>query len=201
MVEECFPATKPATESDTQLLTAILKRNSDLTPTLEEQTQITALVSQVQNVLETISLDPQSASLFDEFRVVGSYKMGTTLRGRNEADVVLILRQSPTTESVTQISDRVREELSKTNPGSSFAVTVMDYGFCVSPESVGACVKILITTQIGSMRKKADGQQCIPVNLQHKHMAAIRHVRWFEGMFYSQPSFPSLSTAITISEP
>jgi interleukin enhancer-binding factor 2 len=182
MVEDSFSKVKPVPESETQLLNAILKRNTDLTPTLEEQTNIAALVSQVQNVLEVMSLDPQYASVFDEVRIVGSYKKGTMVRGKNEADIVLVLRQNPTLESVTQISDRMQSELSNTSWSSSFSVTGTDYGFCVSNTSVNASVRILITTQVGNMRKTAEGQQQhIAVNLQQKHLSAIRHVRWFEG--------------------
>lgn len=150
-----------------------------MTPTPEEQIHIAALVSQIQLVLETMALDPATC-LVDDFRLVGSYKKGTMIRGKNEADMVIIMRSVPTLEAVTKLSETLSEELSKTSPESLFSVTVTDYGFSVSNAATSTSVRMLMTTQIGNMRK-SDSRPHVAMNLQQKHLSSIRHVRWFEG--------------------
>lgn len=181
MVDDLFPAVKTQTEQAARLASAILKRNTDLTPSLEEQSHITALVSQIQIVLETMSLDVDSASEFavEEFRVVGSFKKGTMIRGKNEADIVLILRYSPTTDVISHLVDRISSELKITNPGPEIDFNVTEYGFLVSNRETKASVRMLLTTH--SATKKTDIRPHVAANLMTRHLAAIRHVRWFEG--------------------
>ncbi|RWS18575.1 interleukin enhancer-binding factor 2-like protein, partial [Leptotrombidium deliense] len=58
MVEDFFPKVVSTSDTDSLLTQAILKRNSDLTPSPEEQTNLVNLVSKVQIVIENISLNP-----------------------------------------------------------------------------------------------------------------------------------------------
>lgn len=79
---------------------ALVKRNQDLSPTTAEQTAITALISKIQSVIDTLIVAPDlfEPAIVEEARPVGSFKKGTMLRGYNVADVVLILRTLPTCE-------------------------------------------------------------------------------------------------------
>lgn len=181
MVEDLFPVVSTATDRAAQLAAAVLKRNVDLTPSPEEQTHVTALVSQVQIVLETITLDQESplSCPVDELRVVGSFKKGTMIRGKNEADIVLIARSVPTTDMISHLSERVSEELTKTNAGTKVEVVVTDHGFSIHNNATNASVRMLVTTH--SVTRRPDGCQHVSNNLMQRHLAAIRHVRWFEG--------------------
>lgn len=181
MVEDLFPPLKTQTEHMPRLASAILKRNTDLTPSLEEQTHVTALVSQIQIVLEKMSLetDLTSAVAVEEFRVVGSFKKGTMIRGKNEADMVLILQSPPTTEVMSQLVERISQELKTTSPESRLNVDITDYGFVINNSDTKASLRMLVTTH--STGKKADSRPHVAPNLMSRHLAAIRHVRWFEG--------------------
>ena len=184
LVDSFFPAVHAkAGDAHSSFLSDVLTRNSDLTPTLEEQTHITALVSQVQIILENISLDPDASQVvqMEEFRVVGSFKKGTMTRGKNEADVVLILRSPPALESVKQLAFRVSDALSKSACSTSLTVQVTDYGVCITNNGAAASVRLLLACQ--DVHPTPAARLHLPPNLLLKHLAAIRHVRWFEGAF------------------
>ncbi|XP_054156054.1 interleukin enhancer-binding factor 2 homolog [Oppia nitens] len=195
MVDDFFPRVAPIADHDTQLSTAILARNTELTPTPEEQTNIINMVSKVQMVLENITLSPGTfdACQIDEVRPVGSFKKGTMKIGHNCADLVVILKTLPVIDAIQSLGAKVLEELAKleTNSSSSSSSTttttaapdigIDDHpsGFAIVNRTTRASVRILIATIMPNLRK-LDPKIHLPVKLIQRHLSAIRHARWFE---------------------
>ncbi|XP_074601238.1 interleukin enhancer-binding factor 2 homolog [Brevipalpus obovatus] len=181
MVEDYFPRVAPQNEIDFALTQAILKRNGDLTPSPEEQTNLVNLVSKIQMVLENIALCPGTfdACQIEEVRCVGSFKKGTMLAGRNLADLVVILKTLPVLDAVKSLGSKVVEEMGKMDPGTLYRMEFIEGGFDIVNGPNGAAVRCLITTIPPNMRK-IDPSVHLSNKLLQKHMSAIRHVRWFE---------------------
>lgn len=187
-------------------LQAILKRNTDLTPSPEEQTNLINLVSKTQMIFEQLALSPGNfdacvsfiyfrlfflirllINLFsfyyqqqlEEVRCVGSFKKATMRAGHNLGDLVVILKTLPILEAIKSLGDKAIEELKKMDSTSVFRLDSIEGGFDIVNVSNGSAVRILITTILPNMRK-IDPSIHLPVKLLQKHMSAIRHVRWFE---------------------
>ena len=109
-------------------------------------------------------------------RQVGSFKKGTMLKGRNKADLVVILKTLPTMESVRGLGSKMLEELVKSDGCGRYELESVDGGFEIVSS---ARIRILVTTTIQNMRR-IDPKIHIPVRLLQRNMSAIRHVRWFE---------------------
>lgn len=109
-------------------------------------------------------------------RQVGSFKKGTMLKGRNKADLVVILKTLPMIESVRALGSKLLEELVKIDTCTGYQLESVDGGFEIVSS---ARVRILVTTTIHNMRR-IDPKIHIPVRLLQRNMSAIRHVRWFE---------------------
>ncbi|XP_053201725.1 interleukin enhancer-binding factor 2 homolog [Panonychus citri] len=181
MVEDYFPKVTPSNEIDSALTQAILKRNGDLTPTPEEQTNLVNLVSKTQMVLENLALCPGTfdACQIEEVRCIGSFKKGTMITGRNLADLVVILKTLPVLEAIKALGTKVIEELMKMESGVIVQSEVVEGGFDVVNRLNNATVRCLITTIPPNMRK-IDPSIHLSVKMLQKHMSAIRHARWFE---------------------
>ena len=82
--------------NDEPLTAALLKRTQELTPNNAEQQAVQNLVTKVESVVESLILAPQGLTIpVDEVRSVGSYKKGTMLAGHPVADLVVILKETP----------------------------------------------------------------------------------------------------------
>jgi len=173
------------TPDDSPLTSALLKRNQDLTPTQDEQSAIANLVSKVHSVLDNLVVAPTdfNTSQLDEVRQVGSFKKGTMLCGSNVADIVVILKTLPTKEACETLSKRVEEDLKcvmKTEvltKGEQINSTLHDRGFDIFNRQCK--VRVLIATLPQNIRKLEPEIHLNPEIMQ-SHLAAIRHIRWFE---------------------
>uniref|UniRef100_A0A1I8JIE7 DZF domain-containing protein n=3 Tax=Macrostomum lignano TaxID=282301 RepID=A0A1I8JIE7_9PLAT len=155
----------------------LLKRNTDLSPSAEEQQAVTGLLSKVQAVFDALIISPDSleAAQMAEVRPVGSYKKGTMLSGHNVADLVVIFKTLPTKEAVRSVANRVLEE-AKTD-AKFVTVSQQPYGFQVS--SADAVVKVLVATLPANL-KLLEPDLHLDARIQQTSLAAIRHARWFE---------------------
>lgn len=184
-------------ESHLSLLQAILKRNMYLSPTTQEQAAISSLVSKVQRILDGLIMAPGDfnacvcqyhcstiRSLIRESIVlqkvnatyqIGSYKKGTMLRGRNIADVMIILKDPPTNEIIqallTKMQDEMKTILSTEIVAHNEFVTieVNDNGIDV----FNMCARVRVVIANIEWGANAKEMQC--------HLLDIKHIRWFEN--------------------
>ena len=106
---------------DTELNAALLKKTQDLTPSIAEQTSVQNLVMKVETVIEALILSSDGLNIpIDEIKTVGSYKKGTMLAGHPVADLVIILKDTPGTSDIENLSVKVQEKLKENTPGDDF---------------------------------------------------------------------------------
>ncbi|KAL1402307.1 hypothetical protein pipiens_019799 [Culex pipiens pipiens] len=184
LAEPAFPRAANAPD-DTVLTNALLKRSQDLTPSAQEQTAISNLVTKVQGVLDGLVVAPGEFTKcqLDEVRQVGSFKKGTMMAGHNVADVVIILKSLPTKDCAEALGKKVEEEIQK-----SMKTEVVPKAEAISLEYTDKCfeisnslakVRCLIATVPQNVRK-LDAEKHLEFKVVQSHLASIRHARWFE---------------------
>lgn len=140
------------------------------------------LVTKIQNAFDTLIVAPGNfdSCQVDESRQVGSFKKGTMIRGRNVADIVVVLKTLPTRECVAALGNRILEQL-KSGGGEATAkqlrMTTNERGFAIGNQE--ATVKVLVATVHQNLRK-LDPELHFDYKIVQSHLAALRHCRWFE---------------------
>uniref|UniRef100_A0A1B6CIS9 DZF domain-containing protein n=1 Tax=Clastoptera arizonana TaxID=38151 RepID=A0A1B6CIS9_9HEMI len=174
LCEPVFPRVKPLPNEDS-FTQALLKRNTDLTPTPQEQASVLNLVTKIQNAFDNLIVAPGNfdSCQVDESRQVGSFKKGTMIIGHNVADIVVILKTLPTKECIGALGNRILDDLKN----SALTLCTNDRGFEIS--NAEATVRVLITTVHQNLRK-LDPEIHLDYKIVQSHLAAIRHSRWFE---------------------
>jgi len=158
---------------------ALLKRNTDLTPSEKETTAVTNLVTKIQAVLDTLIVSPGTfdACQIEEVRQVGSFKKGTMTTGNNVSDLVVVLKTLPTKEAVEALGNKVWETLKMKEPREVLTMIPNEKGFDLS--NTEATGRILITTIPPNLKKLEANLHLDGKLLQAAH-SAVRHSRWFE---------------------
>ncbi|XP_055541843.1 interleukin enhancer-binding factor 2 homolog [Wyeomyia smithii] len=184
LAEPAFERVSPAPD-DTVLTNALLKRSQDLTPTPQEQTAISNLVTKVQAVLDSLVVAPGDFNKcqLDEVRQVGSFKKGTMMAGHNVADVVIILKTLPTKDIAEILGKKVDEDIQKSMKTEvvpkAEAISLEFSENCFEISNSLAKVRCLIATLPQNIRK-LDAEKHIDFKVVQSHLASIRHARWFE---------------------
>lgn len=164
---------------DTELSAALLKKTQELTPSVSEQSSVQNLVAKVESVLEGLILAPLGLNIpVDEVRTVGSYKKGTMLAGHPVADLVVILKGTPTAADIENLAKKVQEKLKEAVPNEDFPTQANEGGFNTT-SSEGALVRVLVTTLPKNLFE-VDAEKHVDVKLLEGALATIRHARWFE---------------------
>lgn len=191
--EQSFPRVKSISQvEDKAFNDALIKRNQDLTPKDQEQTQLTNLITKIQTILDNLVVTPGDfdSCQMDEIKQVGSFKNGTSLMANKlVADICVVLKTLPTREAVSSLANKVFEELKKVvaNPLElkSLLLNLNDSGFeVVSSATVGMCtvdvaVQVLVTTQYQNLRK-LDASLHLDAKICQQSLASVKHARWFE---------------------
>lgn len=184
LFEMLFPKVAPA-QDDTALTAALLKRNTDLCPTPQEQTAIANLITKVQGVLDNLVVAPGEFNTcqLDEVRQVGSFKKGTMVTGNNVADIVVILKTLPTKEACEALARKVEEELKNVmktevvTKADVLTTTMNERGFDVANSQAKVCV--LIATLPQNIRK-LEPEIHLDAKIMQSHLSSIRQACWFE---------------------
>lgn len=178
MAESHFGKVEPPKE-DEEFSEALLKKTQQLTPTTAEQSSVQNLVSKLESVMEGLILSPQGLNIpVDEVRPVGSYKKGTMLAGHPVADLVVILKETPTAADIENLANKVQEKLKAQTPTEEFPTQANEGGFNTT-SSERALVRVLVTTLPKNLFE-VDPEKHVDVKLLEGALATIRHARWFE---------------------
>merc|ERR1719318_2015788 len=165
--------------NDEPLTAALLKRTQELTPNNAEQQAVQNLVTKVESVVESLILASTGLNIaVDEVRTVGSYKKGTMLAGHPVADLVIILKETPSAADIEGLSGKVQEKLKEHDPSDDFPTQANEGGFNTT-SSKGALVRVLVTTLPKNLFE-VDPEKHVDVKLLEGALATIRHARWFE---------------------
>merc|ERR1712088_1028025 len=159
MAEPAFPPVK--LQNNDHIQEALVKRNTDLTPSPAEQTA-----------------GDFDACQIEEVRQVGAYKKGTMMTGHNVASMVIVLKTLPTKEAVEALGKKVWETMKAKEPKEVLTMAPSDKGFGLS--SPEATANLLVTTIMQNMRTKLDPELHLDVKALQTAHSEIRHSRWFE---------------------
>lgn len=164
---------------DSELSAALVKKTQELTPSSSEQSSVQNLVSKVETVIEGLILAPVGLNIpVDEVRTVGSYKKGTMLAGHPVADLVIILKDTPTASDIENVANKVQAKLKENTPNDEFPTQANEGGFNTTSNE-GALVRVLVTTLPKNLFQ-VDPEKHVDVKLLEGALATIRHARWFE---------------------
>merc|ERR1712121_114211 len=108
----------------------------------------------------------------------GSYKKGTMLAGHPVADLVVILKETPTAANIENLASDVQEKLKETTPADEFPTQANEGGFNTTSND-GALVRVLVTTLPKNLFQVKSVKH-VDVKLLEGALATIRHARWFE---------------------
>lgn len=164
---------------DAALTEVLVKKTQELTPSNVEQSSVQSLVSKVESVVEGLILSSVGLNIpVDEIRIVGSYKKGTMLAGHPVADVVVILKGTPSAADIENLAKKVQEKLKDNTPADEFPTQANEGGFNTTSND-GALVRVLVTTLPKNLFE-VDPEKHVDVKLLEGALATIRHARWFE---------------------
>jgi len=178
MAEPHFGKADPP-KDEAEMSEALLKKTQQLTPTTTEQGSVQNLVSKIESVLEGLILAPTGLNIpVDEVRPVGSFKKGTMLAGHPVADLVVILKETPTAADIENLANKVQEKLKQHTPTEEFPTQANEGGFNTT-SSERALVRVLVTTLPKNLFE-VDAEKHVDSKLLEGALATIRHARWFE---------------------
>lgn len=109
---------------------------------------------------------------------IGSYKKGTMLRGRNVADIVLILKNPPTKEAIQALLTKIKDEMANilrteiVMRSQFVTIEANDNGIDV----FNCCARVRILFATSDMRESDANTKEM-----QRHLIGIKHTRWFES--------------------
>jgi hypothetical protein len=140
-------------------------RGQEITPTASDK-------SQLQSTLAVVSAKLSQEVSVAQIRPCGSAAKGTMLRGRNEGDLVLLMREAPTPQTL----ERFRHELSRLPQVESAEIL---YKAVATKFKNGTSVDVLPAAQDGLTEPGGS------IPSKHRHAAdGPNHVRWFQQAGY-----------------
>lgn len=173
-----FGKPEPPNEEN-EMSDALLRKTQQLTPSTAEQSSVQNLVSKIESVLEGLILSPTGLNIpVEEVRAVGSFKKGTMLAGHPVADLVVILKDTPSSADIENLANKVQEKLKKNTENEEFPTQANEGGFNTT-SSERALVRVLVTTLPKNLFE-VDAEKHVDAKLLEGALATIRHARWFE---------------------
>ncbi|CAL4164861.1 unnamed protein product, partial [Meganyctiphanes norvegica] len=191
LCESAFPKVKPLAD-ESAFTQALLKRNTDLSPTPAEQAAVLNLVTKIQAVLDNLIVDPGTfdACQIEEVRQVGSYKKGTMMTAHNVADIVVILKTLPTKEAVEALGKKVTDDLRAQDPQevNVGSLTPSGPGFLASSDS--STIRITLVSIHKTSRRLILDFVSTPVSPQlfNCNLYALRHMRTHQWRLHKHSS-------------
>ncbi|VDK42617.1 unnamed protein product [Taenia asiatica] len=176
-----FPGAKLPQENE-RLSRLLMDSHAQLTPSLGEQQAIATLVAKAVENLELIALEKGHSQVgqIEEIRVVGSFKEGTMLAGHCLADVVVLLRDSPTFEMARNISLLLKEKFLAKEEEIEEPLEIIHQPYGFDLEYLGVCIRVAFAIQnFNAINTAEAGIHISPPDQSVAH-AAIIHARWAE---------------------
>jgi len=178
MAEPHFGKADPP-KDENEMSEALLKKTQQLTPSTSEQSSVQNLVSKIESVLEGLILSPTGLNIpVEEVRPVGSFKKGTMLAGHPVADLVVILKETPSAADIENLANKVQEKLKQNTKNEEFPTQANEGGFNTT-SSERALVRVLVTTLPKNLFE-INTEKHVDAKLLEGALATIRHARWFE---------------------
>lgn len=177
LCEPMFPKVREV--DDEKLTQCLLKRNTDLTPTPQEQAAVLNLMTKVNAAIEKLIVAPTlfTAATVEEARQVGSFKKGTMMTKSNVADLCVVLKTLPTLEAVNALGNKIVEDIKSSEPKEVLGCVPREFGCEIA--GTQAVIRILIST-IPPNLKKLDKDLHLNEQLMRTHLNSIRHARWYD---------------------
>lgn len=163
---------------------AIQQRLSEITPEASELENLGHVVNKVTIVLEQLkNKNSIDFCKIEDVTVVGSYRMGTILRGHRIADIVILLRTLPIKSALQTLGHRILDELTKSDHDGKFDPFDLKWrdDMIQLTNTLSDCSVLLrFTSNCDNLEKLLSPSIHISKSKVKRNMQLIKQIRWCE---------------------